>query len=544
VFGKAHERKDSVTTAAPPTPTPTDRPSPMPPVLNRLMRGTLFLALKTPMQVAFAFISIPLVQHYIGDAMNGAYVFAWGFGFFQFLLEFGMSSALQRQVADTWTRGDRDGVDRCIACGMSFYAGMALLQMAALLVIAYVVLPTMGKFHGEEYRLIVKLLWLQALTSPFYGLSAVLSSVLQAARRYEFIPRLELIVVFLRFCVLAGGLWAGFDFFAIVVAQTVLQVALLTAPALWVMVRELGYRLHFLGADWADMTSLLQISGYMFMIQLSIVLADKIDTTILGFALPGADVDRQITVYQNVSKPFLQIRQTGWTLAYLVMPAVASLVAARDESGLDRIKYDGPRFLIGLLLPVALLAGIYAGPFLNLWVGSRFEPYAPLLQLFLVATLPLVLSVQIQMAIGMGKINVIAVSALVGSLVNLPISYVLTRKIGVEGVIWGTVLTTLFSNLLVPSLHVFKVLAIHIPTFLNRTLSAPLAGALALIVATTAFRSGLPADPGNDRGLFRYLPFVLNLSVGSLAYALGYVTTPTGRADLVLIGRKLGRRIK
>ena len=72
-----------------------------------------------------------------------------------------------------------------------------------------------------------------------------------------------------------------------------------------------------------------------------------------------------------VSKPFLQLRQTGWMLAYMVMPAVASLAAARDLKGLDRVKYDGTRLHIGVLLPVGLLAWIYASPFLSLWLGDR-----------------------------------------------------------------------------------------------------------------------------------------------------------------------------
>ncbi len=71
----------------------------------------------------------------------GAYRFAWGFGFFQFLFEFGASSALQRQISDAWTRGDHDAVDRSIACGMTFYTAVAVLQMAALLGVAYWALP-------------------------------------------------------------------------------------------------------------------------------------------------------------------------------------------------------------------------------------------------------------------------------------------------------------------------------------------------------------------------------------------------------------------
>lgn len=528
-------------TSAAPAATP-DRPAPpLPPVLGRLLRGTFFQAIKTPLAIALAFISVPMVQRAIGESLNGAYLYAWGFGFLQFLLEFGMGSALQREVAGAWTRGDREGVDRSIACGMNFYAVMSLLQAAALLAIAYLFLPLTDFWgHPAESALIVKLLWLQVLTSPFYGLSAVVGAVLQAARRYDVIPRLDLAVVALRFVVLAVGLAAKVDFFVIVATQTALQIVLSLGPGLWVMVRDLGYRPHFAGATRAGFTALTGMSAYLFLIQLSVVLADKVDITILGSAL--TDPGPAITVYQNVSKPFLQIRQTGWTLTYLVMPAVASLAAARDERGLDRMKYDGPRLLTGLLMPVALLAGIYAGPFLDAWVGPKFVPYAPLLRLFLVATIPLLLSVQVQMAIGMGKIRVIALSAIVGALINLPISFLLTRRIGVAGVIWGTVLTTLFSNGLVPGLYVFKVLAIDARTFLVRSLLAPAAGGLALVVATSALRIVLDPSPVAGGGPARFLPFAAHLAVGSLAYGLGYFAAPAGRGDLALIGRKVRRQ--
>ena len=135
-----------------------------------------------------------------------------------------------------------------------------------------------------------------------------------------------------------------------------------------------------------------------------------------------------------------------------------------------------------MLLPVGLLAWIYAGPFLSLWIGdvgwatTRRES-CTLMRLFLIAAIPLVLSVPVQMSIGINKIKVIALAALAGSLVNLPISCYLTARLGVAGVIWGTVLTTLFSNLLVPGIYVFRVLEIEPRTYLRRTLGAPMAGA-------------------------------------------------------------------
>ena len=48
---------------------------------------------------------------------------------------------------------------------------------------------------------------------------------------------------------------------------------------------------------------------------------------------------------------------------------------------------------------------------------------------------------------------------------NLPLSCYLTARLGVAGVIWGTVLTTMFSNLLVPGIYVFRVLEIDLRTY-------------------------------------------------------------------------------
>ena len=495
----------------------------LPPVLGRLLSGTFWLAIRVPLQAVFALWTTRLIVQAIGPGMNGAYKFAWGFGFFQMLFEFGISSALQRQISDAWTRGDRDGVNRAVACGMNFYAAMALVQVAALLAIGYGALPY-SKFaidspnfafsvlcqqlgadpgHGvsvavswiQQYDFIIKLLWLQVVTAPCYGLSVVVSSVLQAARRYDVMPRIEVAIAIFRFaCPALRG-------------QERRQLLLdrrdpdrgsgFPVPGAWAMAhgpRAGATASDSAGARLADYRALGHISFFMALIQISVVLADKVDTTILGFMHP--DPGQANTVYDMVSKPFLQLRQTGWMLAYMVMPAVASLAAARDHRGLERVKYDGTRLHIAALLPVGLLGFIYAGPFLSLWMGNRLGYDAaresPLMQLFLTASLPLVLSVPVQMAIGMSKIEVIALAALAGSLINLPVSCYLTARIGVAGVIWGTVLTTFFSNLIVPGLYVFRVLEIDPRTYLKRTLGPPLCGALALVLTTWLLRQVWP----------------------------------------------------
>jgi Na+-driven multidrug efflux pump len=533
---------DSVSSASTASPVPISTTRTLPPVLGRLLSGTFWLALRVPLQALFALWQVRLILEAIGSDQMGAYKFAWGFGFFQFLLEFGVSSALQRQVSERWTRGDHAGVDRSVACGLNFYLAMAFIQMAALLGVAYAAVPH-TEYHPEAKSLIVKLIWLQAITAPCYGISVVVSSVLQAARRYEFVPRLEVAVVILRFLILVVGLrlLGGEYFFSLVVAQILLQIGLTLGPAIWVMVGELGHVPGLRGARLEDYKALGHISFYMALIQLSVVLGDKIDTTILGFML--SEPGQANAVYDVVSKPFLQLRQTGWMLAYMVMPAVASLSAARDELGIERIKYDGTRLHFGIILPIGLLAWIHAGPFLSLWVGDRLgyeaSLEAPRMRLFLIAAIPLILSVPVQMAIGMNKIRVIALAALGGSLVNLPVSCYLTARLGnVSGVIWGTVVTTLFSNLLLPGIFVFRELEIQPRLFLTRTLLAPLIGAAAAIAVTIGLWPLYPVTSPGGTMLERGIPLLIYLTAASTAYVAGYLTVPAGRQDFAMLASK------
>ncbi len=521
------------------------------------MRGTFWLALRTPLQAAFALWSVPLTMAFLGKGGYAAYLFAWSFGFLQFLMEFGMSSALQRRVSETWTNGDEDGLHRAVTAGLTWYTAMAAIQAAVLLGVADFSVAPDPTIDPSEKPLILVLLCLQALTAPCYGVSTVISSVLQAARRFDFIPKFEFAIVLARFAILLLGLAALSGtppyarpnwFLLIVVAQTLVQIGLSLVPAAWVMVRDLRFVPRFRGATRDDYATLMKVSVFVFLIQLSVVLSTSIDTTVLWYALGGHARDLAVDAYGAVSRPFLQIRQIGWMLAYFVMPAVASLVAARDDAALERVKYDGPRMHVGALLPIGLLSWIYAAPFLDLWVGRQFnEPgeltqLAELLRLFLIAAIPLAAAVHVQMAIGMGRIGPIAIAALAGAIINLPISYFLTRRIGVAGVVWGTVLTTVLANGLIPWLYTAKVLAIRPTTLLKRTLAPPLLGGLALIAATFALRLAWPTPIGTGTLTDRSIRLVIHLTIGCLAYAAGYLAAPAGRGDAQVLRDRLRKR--
>jgi hypothetical protein len=103
------------------------------------------------------------------------------------------------------------------------------------------------------------------------------------------------------------------------------------------------------------------------------------------------------------------------------------------------------------------------------------------------------------------------------------------------------VLTTLFSNLLIPGIHVFRILEIRPVTYLRRTLGAPLAGAVLLIATTWICRLAFPTVAQGTTVLGRSLPLLGHLTIGCLAYMAGYLVVPSGRGDFAALVRMVRR---
>ena len=191
---------------------------------------------------------------------------------------------------------------------------------------------------------------------------------------------------------------------------------------------------------------------------------------------------------------------------------------------------------------MTLLAATFARPFLSLWVGPAYAPHAPLLRLFLVAAFPLVLSVHAQVAIGLGKVKMVAISPLVGSLVNVPLSYILTARLGVAGVIWGTVLTTLISNMLIPGVYLFRLL--RDPAFNIRDEDARCSsgGRRALGAGRLDLLHDCTSRTLRNNPDLTLVLAALNLSLCVVAYIFGYLAVARGRADLVSFVRQIRQR--
>jgi len=203
-------------------------------------------------------------------------------------------------------------------------------------------------------------------------------------------------------------------------------------------------------------------------------------------------------VYGLVSKAFVNVRQTGWMLAYMVMPAVASLAAARDERGLDRVKYDGTRMHIAAILPIGLLALSTPAILVSLDSLERMGRHAkarvrPVGRDPADAVIPdrhdSAGALRARANVNRDQQDQSHCRGGAGRLCCQPSDQLLPDLPAGRGRSdLGTVLTTLISNLLIPGIYVFRVLQIDLRAYMTRTLRAPMAAAATLLVTTAALQ--------------------------------------------------------
>ena len=204
-----------------------------------------------------------ILEHDRAATLMGAYGFAWGFGFFQFLLEFGMSSALQRQISETLDAGRPRGGRPGDRLRDDLLRRVAVVQVAALLAVAAL---RPARHSGSARRIVPPdrpaplapggdgpLLRAHRRSSPASSRrrggttsSRGWSSGSSSSGSWS--------------C--WAGLTAGVDFFRDRGwRRRSLQIGLSLGPALWVMVRELGHVPHFRGARRDDYTGLVRTSA-------------------------------------------------------------------------------------------------------------------------------------------------------------------------------------------------------------------------------------------------------------------------------------------
>jgi O-antigen/teichoic acid export membrane protein len=412
--------------------------------------------------VVVSFFLSPFVVHRLGNIAYGVWVLANSSIAYMALLDLGMRGAVTHFVAKHQARGEDLEASRTVSVALAFRTLISLVVIVASLILAafaskiFRIPPNMWK--AAEWAIVIS-----GVNLSFGLIVGVFAGVLIALQRFALTSGIAIAQTLIA---TAGTVWIldrGYGIVSLAVMQ--LTIAFILGIATIIISRRLypGLRLGFRFLDRRMLPELWRYSFYLFVIAASSQVIYYTDNLVVGaFLSAGA-----VTLYAIGGRFIDYLGQLGASLAQTFMPMASNLAAQDQHDQLRRLLIQGTRAVLFVSLPIGGALFFRSSTFIGLWMGPQYaQPSGHILRILLLTSLALAGNrVGGNIVFGLGKHKPFAIWQACEGVANLTLSIYLVRKIGIDGVAWGTVLPSLVSQLVLWPRYLSKLLGLSVWTY-------------------------------------------------------------------------------
>ena len=434
---------------------------------------TNWLAFAATLVVSF-FLSPYLVRS-LGDARYGVWVFVESILAYFTLFDLGIAACVVRFVARFHTSRDHLELNRLVSSCLVLFLGLGMVAFLLGFAIVPFVAPMMEKSGMAQTEIVgfaLLMLGNLALTLPMSLFPAVLDGLEKfAAKSAVHIVFLALrttaMVVLMEHQPSLMGL-------GIILTISNLLENLTLAALAFSYLPGLRFSLKLV-----DRATLKLVRGYSVDAFLAMVagrVSVQSGAIVIGIFLSAPEITWFAIALRLVEFAKALVRSATTTLT----PAISSLETAGDIPAIRKILLKGTRWVLYLILPIHLGLIVFGEAFLRIWMGSAEYAqhcYPALVILSATLSLSVAQSVATRILYGMGRLRLYARLALLEAVVNLGLSLLLVRSLGLQGVAWAAAIPNLFFCLFVVG-YGCRLLGISARDYLGQSWLRPLAAAL------------------------------------------------------------------
>jgi O-antigen/teichoic acid export membrane protein len=407
---------------------------------RRAILTSLASALSSVIGISASLISVPLTLHYLGIERYGlwmtisAVIAVLGFS------DLGINNGLINGIAKAHGRDDRELARQYVSSAFFILVAVALILGAAF-AIAYPWIRWSSLFRVRSAQAMSEVGPAVAVITGCFLINIPTGIVSRVQSGYQegFIANLWsslgsiLCLVFLLLVIHIHG------------SLALLVLAMAGAPILALVLNgavEFGIQRPWLFPSWRYVKpgvskSLLRLGSLFLILQIDGAIAYSSDNIVLAAVLGPEAVSQ----YAVPAKLFSLVTLATSFLTVPLWPAYGEALARGDHHWIRRTLYRSLILSAGVsvILSVALVS--FGTRIIYLWVGPSIQP-SPLLLAGL-GIWGVVCSISNGIAIFLNGLSVMrfqVIIASVGAFLNIAISIYLTRRIGIPGVIYGSIL--------------------------------------------------------------------------------------------------------
>jgi len=394
--------------------------------------STRYLAIVAEMAVGL--LVLPFNIAHLGKAAYGLWMLTTSITAYFSVLDLGYSGAVVKFVAQYRAKRDLRGLNEILSTTFYLFVVFSIVTYLAAIVIALFLDRVLKITPDQLYAGRVVLL----VTSVNFALGTAFSvygAVINGFQRYDINnitgTASSVVVAVVNVAVLA----AGYGLIALVVATTAVRVL-----TYWVY-RANAYRVfpgltlrlaNFRRARLREVTS---FSVFMLAIDWANKMNYSIDAIVIGMILGTAAV-----AVWSVGQRLAEVTQRLTNqLNDILFPNVVDHSESSRTDRLQAILLMGTRLSLATVVPIGTALMFMASPLIRAWVGPGFSESVIVVQLLALTVMIRIGNATAQTLLkGADRHKLVACTNVVTAIVNLALSVVLGRMIGLAGVAIGT----------------------------------------------------------------------------------------------------------
>jgi O-antigen/teichoic acid export membrane protein len=441
----------------------------------------------TVVTVVALYLLTPFTLHTLGIDAYGTWILITSMNGYLGLLVLGVPMASVRYFSQHIAKGDARGLNEAISSctGLYLLLGVIALVIGLGLYAFFTLYGIPTPLHTDAREAFAVMVVFVAV-----GFIALLPDGILAAHG-DFVPRnlVRMVTLFLRVGLTVGLL-------TLKASLTVLALVQLACLAFdfalcWLLIRRRHpeVRLGIGGFQWGVVRKIFAFSMYVLVLQAGARLAFETDSMVIGAfmdvrAIPHFTVANSLIVY---------LMEFVVAIAAVVMPAATHLQTQGKLGELREIFLKWSKIALSLTLMAGLFLFVLGPRFIAWWVGPEFERSAgQVLQVLMfsyVIFLP-VRGVALPILMGLGKPRRPTFAFLIAGLLNLGLSILLVRPLGIAGVALGTAIPNVLFAAFVLVLAC-RELETPVSEYLRYVVPRALLGALPVLGLLLWFKLGL-----------------------------------------------------
>lgn len=416
---------------------------------GKLVSGSALRVANLAAAALSSLILMPLIVHHIGDRLFGFWTLAATFVGYYSLLDFGLSSAISQYLSLSIGKRDPSESRRVFNAAVriqSVLGAIALTVTAVLALLAPLFLHDSA--DAALFRRVVAILGVNvAIGFP----PRAYAGVLEAELRFDIQAGLGVLGTILRSALIVLALTHGGG------------VTALAWMTLFATIPVIALQVYFGRAQvsWAriDRTSLsiertknfLSYSVYTFLSVIGDVLRFQVDAFVIA-TIVGLEAVTHYRVASVFTRYYIDllIGITG-----IVQPLLSRLYGAQDRQNLEKVFFFATRVSLCCSLFICCGLVFWGRPFIARWMGASYEDaYWPLVVLSIAVFLDVGQNPSISLLYATFKHRFYTYLNGGEGLLNLALSLMLARSLGVLGVALGTLISAFLTRVVIQPIWV------------------------------------------------------------------------------------------